>query len=525
MDATGPAHPPATTPEAILAALRRLAEPTPEAEDDALDRLVRGYEPAALRRALRPRLGALDDGDGGVVLRLLEAFLDPGLAADLARALVGQPDLAADRAWEALAVLDGAGRLADFPELVERWDELNDAIDPGDAALGLAEQLEEEPAGSWVALEGLGAIDPATRTEIIASQADAPAGPGLVSFLRLLAFAHDDATRLAALDVLLGPARDDDDHRRAWAEVAADHFDPKVRDRARRRLAVDRPDVDVEDYIRATTAPAARPDPELVGSLVTAVDGAGRGSVVLAGRDRGAWVVAAFACDVERGLTGIRGQVGDAPSIVASFFDDFAATAAGERIEDDPDVAIALLGESWRLSGPGTNPALRYWIERTVGPRFTPPPFFGPFNADDVISESLTLLAGASWAILEACPTWVDRSRATFDQAEAIILRAGGLPPDPRRDAGAFRYLFEHHLIGRLVHYSRLLLWMASFWNAQGDDDLARSALALAWQLADPQNAVPNHPFIIALATKSLAAAQADLRRGVDPRRVDRPRP
>lgn len=520
MDATGPDHPPATTPEAILAALRLGDAPTPEAEDDATDRLVRGFAPDTLRRALRPRLADLDAADGGVVLRLLEAFLDPGLADDLARALVDQPDLAADRAWEALAVLDGAGRLAEFPELVERWDELNDAIDPGDAASGLAEQLEEEPGGSWVALEGLGAIDPATRTEIIASLADAPAGPGLVAFLRILAHAHDDATRAAALDALLAPDRSDDHHARAWAELAVDHFDPRVRDRARRRLlAAGRSDVEVEALVRATAGAAAEAEPELVGSLVTAVDGAGRGTVVLAGRHRGEWVVASFACDVARGIVGVRGQVGDDPSIVATGFDDLAAGDPGERIEDDPGLAVALLGGSWLLSGPATNPALRYWIERTVGPRFDPRPFAGPFDADDVVSESLAHLAEPSWAILEACPTWVDRSPATFDQAEAITLRAGDLPPDPRRDAGAFRYLFEHHLIGRMDHHRRLLLWMASFWHAQGDDDLARSALALAWQLADPQNAVPNHPFIVALATKSLAAAQADLRRGVDPRR------
>ena len=40
---------------------------------------------------------------------------------------------------------------------------------------------------------------------------------------------------------------------------------------------------------------------------------------------------------------------------------------------------------------------------------------------------------------------------------------------------------------------------MASFWHASGDPDLARSALALAWQLSDPQHAVPAHPFTVEL--------------------------
>ena len=527
MDSNGPGQLPASTPESILAALRLEPTVTPEVEDRSLDRLIEQCPPEALRRAIRSRLGDLGAADGGVVLRLLEGFLDPGLADDLARALVGQPDLAPDRAWEALAVLDGAGLLANLPELLERWDELNDAIDPGDASDTLAAQLEEEPDGSWVALEGLGAIDPATRREIIASLADAPAGPGLVAFLRILTHAHDDSTRAAALDALFDPRRDDPDHRQAWADVAADHFDPRVRDRARRRLAAGgETEAEVAAFLLAAADSPARPDPELVGSLVTAVDGAGRGSVVLASRDRDAWVVASFACDVARGIVGIQGQVGADPSIIASFFDEFAAREPGELIEDDPALATALLGGSWLASGPDTNPALRFWVERTVGPTFQPHPFAGPFDADDVVTESLAMLAGPSWAILEACPSWVDRSPATFAQAEAILLRGGDATPDPRRDAGAFRYLFEHHLIGRMEHYRRLLLWMASFWNSAGDDDLARSALALAWQLADPQNAVPNHPFMIALATKSLAAAQTDLRRGGGAiRPPTRPRP
>jgi hypothetical protein len=47
---------------------------------------------------------------------------------------------------------------------------------------------------------------------------------------------------------------------------------------------------------------------------------------------------------------------------------------------------------------------------------------------------------------------------------------------------------------------------------------LARSSLALAWQLSDPQHAVPSHPFTVALTTRSLVAAQDDIRSGRDPR-------
>ena len=284
--------------------------------------------------------------------------------------------------------------------------------------------------------------------------------------------------------------------------------------------SVARPDDQIETAVNAVGNRPRDPRPELVGSLVTSVNGAGRGTIVLASRDRDSWVVTSFLCDIWAGIVAVSGLIGPDASFVSEFFEQFVASRPGAVVEDDLDHATALLAGHWLLSGPATNPALRFWVERTVGLRFQPRPVNGSFDAEDVASESLALLAGPSWMILEACPTWVDRSAHTFDLAEAIILRSGDATPDPRRDAGAFRYLFEHQLNGRLAHYHRLLLWMASFWKATGDDELARSALALAWQLADPQNAVPGHPFVIALTTKSLAAAQTNLRAGLDPRKT-----
>jgi len=59
-----------------------------------------------------------------------------------------------------------------------------------------------------------------------------------------------------------------------------------------------------------------------------------------------------------------------------------------------------------------------------------------------------------------------------------------------------------------------MLLWMGWVWHASGRLELARSAFALAGQLSDDQYAVPSHPFTVALATRSLRAAQESLRRG-----------
>src|SRR5262249_36980092 len=121
--------------------------------------------------------------------------------------------------------------------------------------------------------------------------------------------------------------------------------------------------------------------------------------------------------------------------------------------------------------------------------------------------------------VLDACPSWLDSSSLTYELAEEIHLREGRAVADPARDAGAYRFLFEHRLLHRLERYQRMLMWMAWLWCSAGKTDLARSALALACQLSDEQYAVPSHPFTVALTTRSLEAAQAWLRSAQDPRR------
>ena len=516
MEAQTPGDGPPESPEALLDALRDRRDWGEERQDAQLARLVERFPVDRLREAARGRFGDLGGADGEAVLRLVEAYATPELMGELARAIVDQPDLAPDRAWEALALVESSGLLGDYPELAERWEELNEAFEADDALPTLVEQLEDVPEGSWVALQGLGAIEPEVRAEIIAGLADFPSGPGLVAFLRLLSFAHDPTTRASALDALAARGVDDAEARDAWGAIAHDHPDPAVRDRARRRLAAEGGDPEA-----AIARALARPDrarPEPIGNLVTALDGGGRGSIVLAGRDRGRWVVASFRCDVWGGVVDVDGQVVDDSATAMGLFEECESRRDRAVVEDAPGLALGLLAGSLLLCGPETNPVLRYWAERTAGPDFQPRPFVGLFDDADLASHALDMMAEASWSILEACPDWVDRSDLTYDLAEEIALRSGESPPDPRRDAGAFRYLFERRIVGRLEHYRRMLLWMSSFWHASGDPDLARSALALAWQLSDPQHAVPGHPFAVALTARSLAAAQSDLRSGRDPR-------
>jgi hypothetical protein len=125
--------------------------------------------------------------------------------------------------------------------------------------------------------------------------------------------------------------------------------------------------------------------------------------------------------------------------------------------------------------------------------------------------------------VLDACPSWLDQSALTFELAEEISLREGSLTPDPVRDAGAYRFLFEHLLIHRLEMYRRMLLWTAWVWQSSGRSELSRSAFALASQLSDEQYEVPSHPFTVALSTRSLQAAQDLIQTAEDPRQHRRP--
>jgi hypothetical protein len=128
----------------------------------------------------------------------------------------------------------------------------------------------------------------------------------------------------------------------------------------------------------------------------------------------------------------------------------------------------------------------------------------------------------ASRAVFEALPEWVDDSEIMDEFAEEFLLR-GEHSPDPKRNSGAYRFLFENRLLDRLELDRRMLIWMAIFWRAVGDRTLSEAAVRLAEQLADEQNAVPGHPFIEELTTRSLLASQRRLKsRTGDPVDIDR---
>jgi len=503
------------TPEALLDRLHAHPDWTDRERDDALDRIVSRFPADAVVAAVQNRLQDLSGPDAEVLLRLVEANPRPALLRALGEAVVAQPDLSPERAWEALAVLDGAGVLADFPALADRWDELNEAFDESGSVDQLVEQLEDDPDGVWLALQGLAAVEPDVRAEIVAGLVSegGPYGPGLTEFLRLLAYAHDPATRAAALDALADVASPG-----AWADLALHHPDPDVSAEARQRLGHAAQGLDRT----GAGLPATTSGPGIVRSLVSAIDGEGRATVVLCAVHRGDHVTAVFECDVVAGVRDVFGDVSASSGTADASFDGYAGRIGREVVENDHVLAFGLLAGCLTLCGPDTPPALRYWVEATAGPDLRPRPFPAGAAGWDPAEVPFEEMTRRTADVLDACPDWLDDSPLTYELAEELALREGGSPVDPKRDAGAFRFLFEHRLRGQLERYRRMLLWMASFWSAGGRDELGRSALGLAWQLSDAQHVVPGHPFAVALSTRSLTAAREGLGRGVDPRKRGR---
>jgi hypothetical protein len=474
-----------------------------------LGRIIERFQPDEVAKVVQERLSDLGGDDADPMLRFVEMNPSPDLARALGQALLEQPDLPLERAWDALSVLEGTGHLDEFPELNERWEEMKEELEADEPLAQLIDQIDDDPEGVWLALQGLGVIEPEVREEIITGLASYLPGAGVVEILRLLSYAHDPRTRTAAVSALLDERTSAPSLWAAWVDLRDHHPDASVSSKARRILLGERGD-------EPTDLAPARPAPGLVRSLVTAVDGRGRGSVILSstrGRER---ATAAFLCVVDEGVTEVIGDLsGDSDAAFAEYRGRFDC----DMVEDGHPLALAVLAGSVLISGPKTPPVLRFWLEATVGSDFHAEPFPAVLPGFDPTAVPFDEMPARAEAVLASCPDWVDRSPLTYELAEEVLLRDQGPVPNPSQNPGVFRYLFERRLKGQLERYRRMLLWMTGFWEATGDHVLAQSALALAWQLSDEQHIVPGHPFAVGLTTRSLTTAQTDLRRGLDPRR------
>jgi hypothetical protein len=373
----------------------------------------------------------------------------------------------------------------------------------------IVDQLERDPQECWRALEGLVTVEADLRLSIIDELSALGARPGAQTLLRLLSSAHDPVTRSAARAALARIEGQEHKRVRVATPPALTRADPET---------VSRPDEVGAGRSVHFSMVSARPRPRLVQSLVTPVDGLGRGTIAVSVNQMEQRRTAAFWCDVQRGIRDVMGEVEPESPRAGRLIDALVGQPEAESVRDAPELALGLLAGSLLLCGPAVPARVTDWLLGTLGPGFEPAGFPATIPGLEYLSISHAEMPGRAGDVLDACPSWLDLSPLTIELAEEIWLREGRTASDPERDAGAYRFLFEHRLIHRLELYRRMLSWMAWFWKISGELELSRSALALAHQLADEQYAVPSHPFTVELTMRSLKAAQQRLGTAEDPR-------
>ena len=376
----------------------------------------------------------------------------------------------------------------------------------------IAVQLENNPDECWQAMESLAQVEPEVRLSIIDELCALAPRPGAAKLLRLLSSTRDPVTCSAA-QAALGRIDRPTSRLLELAETSR-RAEANSPFRSLQALGQDRPFLLLPCFQES--------GPRLARCLVTPVDGRGRATIVVSVNQMHQRRTAAFLCDLERGIRDVVGEVEPESDGAGGLIDAFNQQPAGDCVRDVPELALALLAGSQMLAEMDANHPVREWLLGTLGPDFRPaklPAMILDLNGSSIDHAEMPRHA---LSILEACPSWLDVSPLTFELAEEIWLREGRAAADPVRDAGAYRYLFEHRLIHRLELYERMLLWMAWLWKYSGLAELARSAAALASQLSDEQYIVPSHPFTVELTTRSLLAAQAKLRTAEDPRSAHR---
>lgn len=472
---------------------------------EGLLRLVTDFPASAIRSSLRKNLRSLEGTAGQVIARLVEAVGDEALAAELADSLEKHPNLEPERTWDMLNVLLNFGVLDDRPLLLERLEEWNETIEESESLTeDLSALIEEPEVGPGLVIEGLNRMEHTSRVEVILSFSELPLGPGLSQTLEILAASLDPSTRIAATKVL-------EDLELVAAKAVSESVEVEPGPIETKVLGM------IQEVWAGSKLAVS--SPVLLGSLVSGLDGQGRATVALHARKGGQYVAAAFQCDVMRGVIDVVGKWDDSPGPGRLWLEDLSNRCKGDVLSPANGLAPALLsgGLSLGVGDDHRSPIeLGYWLAATLGQGMVAgqvKAWAPPLDLSDSTPEAKQARAEA---VLSACDFWVDDSDLIYDLAEELLLRQDDVPPDPVRDEGLFRYAFEHRMRHRMEQDHRMMLWMASLWAEAGEAELARSAFLLAGDLVDAENAMPGHPFIELLTTRSLLAAQEQLRQGRD---------
>ncbi len=292
----------------------------------------------------------------------------------------------------------------------------------------LAKRLEESPGSLAWALDGLEAVEPSTRTLLIRELARQARTSQTVELLRLLAFAPDEQTRLAAVETLDALNSEKASVLNAWIRLAVEHPSEQIRAIALSRLSSGSP-----------MAPAIvltpNDPPTILTGLCSAVDGQGAGRVLLVAAREGELTAALFSCQMIGGLSKVVGKVGLEVEEFAEIGHDFSRVAPRPGVVENVDLAVRLVSGSLFLASLRGSLSNRFWIERTLGSRFSPVPLELQIDEFDPSSVSHSELEDRVKLLFDECPDWLDRS-APHGRDRGRNLTAGRrsrAQRDPRR--------------------------------------------------------------------------------------------
>ena len=113
---------------------------------------------------------------------------------------------------------------------------------------------------------------------------------------------------------------------------------------------------------------------KLVATLVTPVDGSGRGSIGLSVSNAHQRRTAAFLCDVRSGVCDALGEVEPESATAGGLLDELEDQAESDCARDAPDLALGLLSGSLTTCTSVVPPTVRDWLDLMLGPEFQASP-------------------------------------------------------------------------------------------------------------------------------------------------------